>query len=196
MKTKLLILVFFGTLNLNAQTTYDLIWERDFLSPESDLTIEVGDTVRWTWTDENHTVENVPGSSVETFNSGFLGPIGSQWSYTFTVVGDNDYFCGIHGADDMSGTITVMENLSVHEEELNTFSIFPNPVSSIVTLKLPSNSDVLQINLFNLLGEKMISKTVRHLDNTQIDLSFLNSGLYIIRVNNGEQSQSKRIVKL
>lgn len=196
MKTKLFFLIFLGICSAKAQTTYDLIWERDFLSPASDLTIEVGDTVRWTWTDENHTVENVVGSSVETFTSGFMGPVGSVWSYTFTVVGDNDYFCGIHGADDMSGTITVEPALSVEDFNLANFSISPNPTTSFITLNLPSNFNTSHIELFNVLGEKVISKKLVNTDVSQIDLSFLTSGLYIIRINNREQSLSKRIVKL
>tara|TARA_R110000796_G_scaffold116524_7_gene229090 strand:+ start:792 stop:998 length:207 start_codon:yes stop_codon:yes gene_type:complete len=45
-----------------------------------DLTITAGDTVIWTWISPTHTVENIDGSSVETFNSGFLGPNGSTFS--------------------------------------------------------------------------------------------------------------------
>ena len=47
MKTKLLLFFAFITLGLTAQTTHQLEWS--FASTDQNLTIEVGDTVVWTW---------------------------------------------------------------------------------------------------------------------------------------------------
>jgi hypothetical protein len=163
----------------------------------NDLTITAGDTVRWTWTSPNHTVENTPGSSsVEDFNSGFLGPIGSTFEFTFTIVGDNNYFCGIHGADSMSGTISVMEDLSVPEERLNTFSILPNPASTQIVIKLGSNPIASEIEIFNILGNRVLRKSLNNTTDTPINISVWQSGLYIIRIKSGNNSQIKRFVKL
>jgi plastocyanin len=115
MKTTLLMLLFFGVLSTNAQTTHHLDWEMGANGPEMDLIIDMGDTVIWTWTDAvPHTVQNVVGSSVETFNSGTLTGVSQTYSRTFTVEGDNDYFCGVHGAASMSGTITVQSSSTTH----------------------------------------------------------------------------------
>ncbi len=139
MKTKLLIAaLFLGLLNINAQTTHNLDWFTG-IGSSVDLTIETGDTVIWTWTNPNHTVENVVGSSVETFSSGFLAPTGSTFSHTFTLVGDNDYLCGVHGANSMSGTITVEESLGIEDEILNSFSIKSNPVNQNLELSFSQN---------------------------------------------------------
>ena len=94
MKQTLLILMCLSLWTLNAQTTHNLDWEIGANGPEMDLTIDVGDTVVWTWTDAiPHTVENVVGNSVETFNSGVLTGLGQTFSFTFNSVGVNDYFC-------------------------------------------------------------------------------------------------------
>jgi hypothetical protein len=75
--------------------------------PNTDATISVGDTVRWTWTDSlPHTVDSVTGPA--TFSSGLLTGVGSQFSHTFTEAGTSTYECGVHGIGSMGGTITVV----------------------------------------------------------------------------------------
>lgn len=75
--------------------------------PNTDATISVGDTLRWTWTDSlSHTVDSVTGP--ETFSSGLRTGVGSQFSHTFTQAGTSSYECFVHGIGLMGGTITVV----------------------------------------------------------------------------------------
>lgn len=75
--------------------------------PSLDATINVGDTVTWTWADAlPHTAESTGGT--ETFDSGLISGLGMQFSHTFTAVGSTDYICGVHGGGTMGGTITVL----------------------------------------------------------------------------------------
>ena len=195
MKTKLLIAgLFLGFLNVNAQTTHNLNWFTG-IGSDVDLTIVSGDMVVWTWTNPNHTVENVEGSSVETFDSGFLGPTGSTFSHTFTVVGDNDYLCGIHGANSMSGTITVEENLSIEDETLNTFSLKTNPVNRNLELNFSQNILEGKLVILDLLGKSVLSTTVNNSSSALIDVSSLKSGVYIVKISAENSTQSKRFIK-
>jgi len=195
MKTKLLIAaLFLGLLNVNAQTTHNLNWAAG-MGTNVDLTIETGDTVIWTWTSPNHTVENAVGSSVETFNSGFLAPTGSTFSYTFTVLGDNDYFCGVHGAANMSGTITVEENLGIEDEILNTFNIKSNPVNHNLEISFSQNLSKGEIVIIDLLGKSVITQKFNDSISALVDVSSLNNGLYIVKINSGNRTQIKRFVK-
>lgn len=195
MKTKLLIAgLLLGFLNVNAQTTHNLNWFTG-IGSDVDLTIVSGDMVVWTWTNPNHTVENVEGSSVETFDSGFLGPTGSTFSHTFTVVGDNDYLCGIHGANSMSGTITVEENLSIEDETLNTFSLKTNPVNQNLELNFSQNILEGKLVILDLLGKSVLSTTVNNSSSALIDVSSLKSGVYIVKISAENSTQSKRFIK-
>ncbi len=198
MKTKLLIVLFFGILSVEAQTTHNLDWHINFLSPATDLTIEIGDTVTWTWTDIfPHTVQNAVGNSVETFNSGTLTGNGSTFSYTFTVVGVNDYFCGIHGALSMSGTITVQNTLGIDDNILKKFSILTNPVNQELNINI--SPSILQgdeeIIIYDLLGKKSITKKIDNKQNIIIDVSDLSNGLYIITIASKNINISKRFIK-
>ena len=84
------------------QTTHYLSWVNDGSDAGQALTIQVGDTVEWTWGAGTHNL--VSTSGVETFDSGYESS-GFVWSHTFTVVGSTDYICSPH-ATNMYGTIT------------------------------------------------------------------------------------------
>jgi hypothetical protein len=194
MKTKLLIFLFFGLVQLHAQTTHELNWFAG-IGSNVDLTIETGDTVRWTWTSPNHTVENNPaGSSVETFDSGFLGPIGSTFSHTFTVEGSNDYFCGVHGAGNMSGTITVQDNLSTDDFVKEVFTILKNPSVFEMNISLSSFDDKTKVEVFDILGKLVFSEKITSMK-PNINITEWSPGLYLVKVINGTGVQTKRFVK-
>jgi len=181
-------------LHVKAQTTHNLEWFTG-IGPNVDLTIETGDTVIWTWINPNHTVENVEGSSVETFNSGFLGPAGSTFSHTFSLVGANAYFCSIHGAASMSGTITVEENLGTLKENINAFIIERNPVDTKLNIRFPLNISKGEIAIYSLLGKMIVSKTIVNEDDITLDVSSLQKGLYLISVYSEKGSATQRFVK-
>jgi hypothetical protein len=105
MKTKLLLFFAFISLCVGAQTTHQLGWGNTGSDANQQLTIEVGDTVEWTWGSGTHNL--VSTSGVETFDSGYESS-GFVWSHTFTVVGSTDYVCSPH-AGNMYGTITTTE---------------------------------------------------------------------------------------
>jgi len=197
MKTKLLITItiLLGVSKMNSQTTHNLDWFAG-IGQNVDLTIDVGDTVIWTWTSPNHTVENVPGNSVEVFDSGFLGPLGSTYSYTFTVVGDNDYFCGVHGAFSMSGTITVQNNLGVDDFKIDSnFNLYPNPTNSILSISFKNEIPNGTLEVYDMLGKKALSQALDSNKLTSIDISNLNSGLYLIKVSYEGKSETKQFLK-
>ena len=197
MKTKLLITItiLLGVLKMNSQTTHNLDWFAG-IGQNVDLTIDVGDTVIWTWTSPNHTVEYVPGNSVETFDSGFLGPIGSTFSYTFTVVGDNDYFCGVHGALSMSGTISVQNNLGIEDFKIDpNFNLYPNPSNSTLSVTFKNEITNVTLEVYDMLGKKAFSQTLNTNKSTSIDISNLDIGLYLIKVSSEGKSKTKQFIK-
>jgi nitrite reductase (NO-forming) len=82
-----------------ASTVQDLDAPDEFAESETPadygvnvLTIVQGTTVTWTNSDDMiHTVTDVGGA----FDSGFLDP-GATWSFTFTAVGEYEYYCLPH----------------------------------------------------------------------------------------------------
>lgn len=85
------------------QTTHDVAVENNFFNP-LELTIDVGDTVRWTNNSGFHDVVSTSGP--ESFSSGDPGT-NWEYSFTFTTPGTYEYTCTIHFG--MDGTLIVQE---------------------------------------------------------------------------------------
>ena len=76
------------------------------------VSIQPGDTVRWTWRTSGHTVTSgdINGSSGIP-NGIFASGLQSQnyvYSYTFSNAGTYDYYCGPHYSMGMVGTVNVV----------------------------------------------------------------------------------------
>jgi plastocyanin len=74
------------------------------------VTINVGDTVEWTWAGDNHsTTSGTPGNPDGLWDSG-VHNIGFVFSRVFTTPGTFNYFCSPHGlCCGMIGSVTVNE---------------------------------------------------------------------------------------
>ena len=88
-------------------TSYNLGWSQSGDSIDQQLTIEVGDTVTWTWGSGTHNLEQIGDISEPGFAEGYFSS-GHVYSHTFTTIGAHDYLCGPH-PNTMYGTITVTE---------------------------------------------------------------------------------------
>jgi plastocyanin len=86
---------------VHAATTTVSVQDNQY-NPAS-VTINVGDTVQWNWTDSNpHTVSS---TGAESFDSSPAKTSGS-FTHTFSAIGSFGYVCSVHGSI-MSGTVVV-----------------------------------------------------------------------------------------
>ncbi len=81
--------------------------------------------------------------------------------------------------------------LSSEDFKINNFSMSPNPTSSLLTLKFPKNIDKGTLNIYNTLGEVILSKIFSSSNTLQIDVSNFSQGIYLVKINN----QTKRFIK-
>ena len=171
----------------NAQTTYNYDWNMQ--STNQQITIDVGDTVIWEWTDSlDHNLISTSGT--HTFDSGFHGQ-GYTYTLTFNEPGVTDYTCTPHAS--MYGTITVNSTMSLDTNDRLGLNIFPNPVSTAyVTLKT-SVSGVKNIEIFDLSGGRVLKTSIT---SDILNVSSINSGVYIIKLStNGVSETSKLIIR-
>lgn len=71
--------------------------------------------------------------------------------------------------------------LSVSEEALQSFKIYPNPVSDYLNISFES-SKPRTIQLYSINGRQLILKNETTLQ-TQLDISLLNSGVYFLKID-------------
>jgi len=100
-----------------------------------------------------------------------------------------------YGACPVLGTRTAADcsTLSTVETTADVFSIFPNPVTNgLVNITSKSNATIT-VNVFDILGKQVINQTV---NNNTLNVSALNSGVYILKLEqNGNASTKKLVIK-
>ena len=103
-------------IDLSSRAIKNLSWGIG-IGTNNDATINVGDTVIWTWTDNviTHTVTSTGGT--ESFDSGAITGLGMTYQFTFNTVGITTYNCSLHPGT-MQGTINV-QVLSIEDEIKN-----------------------------------------------------------------------------
>ncbi|MBK6983566.1 MAG: T9SS type A sorting domain-containing protein [Bacteroidetes bacterium] len=78
----------------------------------------------------------------------------------------------------------------LHESILqNSFNIFPNPANEVVHLQSSQKIDYIEI--YNPLGQRMYSKEISGLFNTEVSINDIPSGLYIFKIKSGRYYLSK-----
>jgi len=91
--------------------------------------------------------------------------------------------------------LELARSLSVNELELNeNISIYPNPATDKIKVDLPKNMNKVSVMVFNVLGKRTITQEVNETDNI-INISHLNSGVYLLKFTNGSISQTLKLVK-
>ncbi|MBC7865494.1 MAG: T9SS type A sorting domain-containing protein [Bacteroidia bacterium] len=76
------------------------------------------------------------------------------------------------------------------EQEISTNDshfIFPNPSSGIFYAELKSQQEITGIEIYNLIGEKVLSVSAKAQKLLLVDLSGRAAGLYFYRIKNGDQ---------
>lgn len=84
--------------------------------------------------------------------------------------------------------------LSNPEVALNDFKISPNPAKSKVTISLPNGATNVKLDVFDVLGKKVMTRNLSSLNST-FDVSKWNTGIYLMRITSDNGTQTKRFVK-
>ena len=189
MKKIVLILALFVSLTLSAQTTFDINWEVGSSGAAASATVAPGDTVRWTWTDAlPHSVTS-ESNAQQAFDSGILTGMGTQFSFTFTEVGTNDYRCDVHS--NMTGTITVEEVLTVEDKFVKSIKIYPNPTRD--ELNIFSLFKIDSYELHNIVGQRVMYG-VNDGNFSQLDVSNLQPGVFFLKITSDGMSHTSKVI--
>lgn len=85
--------------------------------------------------------------------------------------------------------------LNVDKENfMNSTTIYPNPINNSFSIQTNTNDlSGLSIQIYNVLGKKVYGE--RNLKSKTIPVSGLNSGIYILKIMNGTQQKTIKLVK-
>ena len=191
MKLKLLFFALFTNYAIS-QTSHELNWGMS--STNQQITIDVGDSVTWTWGNGTHNLRSTGG--VENFDSGYFTGPGAQFTYTFTMPGITTYICDPH-PNSMYGAVTVLGTASTNEINNFEFEIYPNPVIDILNLSFENNfENMFKVEIYDALGRLSFSQNKFSTGNKlSLNISELERGIYILKLYNNNKISVKRIIK-
>lgn len=72
------------------------------------------------------------------------------------------------------------------------FKYYPNPVNNILTVSY--SEAITGLKLYNMVGQQLITKSV-NANETQIDMSHLPAGSYLLEVSSGNKSKMVKLLK-
>ncbi|MEM6515890.1 MAG: S8 family serine peptidase [Bacteroidota bacterium] len=102
-----------------------------------------------------------------------------------------DFFLGF-GIPNLANALNI--GLSVQEETFEKVTIFPNPVRDILTIQIPSREALNELNIVDLTG-KIVMSLVLNQNATELDISGLAKGIYILNIQSGNVSSAFKLIK-
>ena len=120
-----------------------------------------------------------------------------NWTFWITDVNENGITSDINSITLSICNIGPVPNLSNQDNIFEEFSIYPNPTSGTFNLSLNStSSDDIVVELFDIMGRrvKQISFAGQNAVSQTIDVKALSRGVYIVKVDQGHRSVSKKLI--
>lgn len=92
--------------------------------------------------------------------------------------------------DDLSWTC--YSTLSNDKFDLSSIKIYPNPVENQLHINI-NNSLETTVEIYNVLGRKMLNQTIQNSE--ALSTENLSAGVYILKLTQGNQSITKKLIK-
>ena len=160
--------------------------------PQADSSPESGD---WTL------VSNTVSSSTRTIVATRANDTGNSNDHTFSAsagsltviwaIGASSQYSSGHS--NRSAT-TLSVSLGISENNLLNFEMYPNPVSDLLNIQLPTGTEKAEVGVFDYTGRLVSSKTISSND-TAIDVQKISKGIYMIRVATNTKIGVQRFIK-
>ena len=149
-----------------------------------DWTLEVNSVVNGTRTIVASRANNTGDSNDYVFNASagsltVIWAVGSSTTYAYH---------SIRGATALSVSLGISEN------NLLNFEMYPNPVSDLLNIQLPTGTEKAEVGVFDYTGRLVSSKTISSND-TAIDVQQISKGIYMIRVATNTKIGVQRFIK-
>jgi len=203
---KFTLFLFFTSLAIAGYSTTHTVTNSNFSFNPATITIQSGDSVRFTIANI-HTVVEV---SQTTWNNndndplagGFqLGSGGGLVLPADLTVGTHWYVCGPHAGMGMKGIIIVEQSTGVEDPAVGlAFTLSPNPAIDVVNVSWSrtTSSREYKIDILDINGKTVYTTadavTAGTNQNVQINLSSYPEGTYIVRLQDGNGIRTKKLI--
>lgn len=107
---------------------------------------------------------------------------------------DNMVYAATYGRGIFSGLFTSTTLSSSDFVHLDAVKIYPNPATDLINVMVSNFVGDLKVELFDINGRLVKSKSIDFSGNYTLDLNGLNSGVYIVKLTGTELNHSEKIV--
>ncbi|WP_426483249.1 T9SS type A sorting domain-containing protein [Flavobacterium sp. 2] len=151
----------------------------------ADLVVE-GQNIKWYSTPGSSSSGKTSKSTAET-------PL----PLTTVLVDGTTYYAsqtinGVESKERLAVTAKVNGSLSAPDFNLTSFQFYPNPVIDI--LNIENNSVIDDVEIIDVSGKSVVFKKINDL-HSEIDLSNLSSGVYILKVKSENKQKTVKFIK-
>jgi thiol-disulfide isomerase/thioredoxin len=77
----------------------------------------------------------------------------------------------------------------------NNVTIYPSPAVSSITVDLDGAADITSLKVFNILGKNVIDQAVNKSSKYELNISKLESGIYLMEISTGKGLVVKKFMK-
>ncbi|WP_312421375.1 M4 family metallopeptidase [Epilithonimonas sp.] len=80
-------------------------------------------------------------------------------------------------------------------QKQNSISVYPNPTSGFVTIQNKNNSNLKNVEIYNVAGQLVQRFNVSNAKNASLDMSQLTNGTYVLKVISETETNSVKVIK-
>lgn len=185
--------------NFNFATVGKDVWYKVVVPASGNLTIE--------------TSTNASGNAIDTIISVYSGSCGALVAVNCDDDGAAETAIGLSklvligqtpgatllirlfGYNGLQGPYSISAydaSLGNNSFDSSNFRYYPNPIKN--NLNLSYNKEISNVEVFNLLGQKVISNVI-NANEAQIDMSNLTEGAYMVKVTSDNQVKTIKVIK-
>jgi plastocyanin len=192
---------FVVALSFQSQAVKHIVTQSGFTFNPNAITVNVGDTVRWEWTDGSHTTTSIlVPTGADTWDS----PLNSNntfFEYEVLVAGSYGYKCTPHFGQNMIGGFLASAASSVKEVVIApTLTVSMDSQNNELFLNLTAgNGGFAVVKLIDISGRVVSTLVSEEIGAGPVslkrDVSSLGRGIYFVHMKVGDRELTKKFIK-
>ena len=99
--------------------------------------------------------------------------------------------CGVGNSNGCPAATSKIDQITYNNNEV---VIYPNPATNILNVEIKRLTATTEINIVDVLGNKVESEKSEGMNTTQVDINNLQNGIYFVVVTSGKQVTTKKVI--
>jgi hypothetical protein len=136
------------------------------------------------------------GVTYQWIDCNSMSPIAGETNQNFTATLNGDYACIVTNGScsDTSACINV-SGVGFEDDHLTDFKVFPNPTEGEVWIDLGKQFKLVEVEIYDLSGRMVKSKSIQDTSLIQLDLSFEKGTYQMLIISDGHPAFVRLVVE-